>query len=170
METSALAGCVQTANGHFAPADIGLSYEARRLPEGWAELETIRQRRQLKRFLVPGRINVFVVGVIHDRHASRATRRAAARAGFEPSGRLAGAHIPAEGRRPGTYVIISASHGSGMSLTHELGHFFGVAHHRDPENIMSYGRRRSRFDETQLGTFRRKARKLRRVLRRPPRS
>jgi hypothetical protein len=151
------------ANAHFAPAGIALAPELRPLPEGWATLRRIRERRQLKRFLVPRRINIFLVDEILDPVASKATRRAAARAGFEPSGRLAGAHIEADGHRPRTYVILSAQGGSALSLTHELGHFFGVAHHADPNNIMSYGATRQHFDERQLKAFHRKALRYRRT-------
>jgi hypothetical protein len=152
------------ADEHFAPAGIALAPELRSLPEGVADLERVRDRRALKRFLVPNRINVFLVGKMLDPVASAATKRAAA---WQGCGRLAGAHIEADGHEPKTYVIVSAEHGSALALTHELGHFFGVAHHRDPTNLMSYGRQRARFDERQLETFRRNAKSLlrRRVLR-----
>jgi hypothetical protein len=132
----------------------------RTLAEDFGELRTVRDRHALKRFLVPRRVNVFIVARMLDPVASTTTKRAAAWQGFEPSGLLAGAHIEADGHQPRTYVIISAEHGGGLSLTHELGHFFGVAHHRDPTNIMSYGAERSAFDDTQLETFRRKLRAL----------
>ncbi|MDD9933145.1 MAG: hypothetical protein OXT09_06055 [Myxococcales bacterium] len=162
LDEAAIADWFRVAQGHFAPAGIELAPEARPLPAGWHTLESFRDRHRLKRFLVPRRINVFVLGEILDPVASAATERAATRAGFEPSGRLAGAHIESPRHTPATYVILSAKHGSALSLTHELGHFFGVAHHRDPDNIMSYGATRSRFDARQLKTFRSRAKRHRR--------
>jgi hypothetical protein len=162
MTAASVADWLDVARAHFAPAGIELAAEVRSLPDGWTVLETFRDRHALKRFLVPRRINVFLVGEILDPVASAATRRAAERAGFEPSGRLAGAHVEAPGRAPDTYILLSARHGSALSLTHELGHFFGVAHHRDPQNIMSYGNRRACFDADQLKTFRARALRHRR--------
>lgn len=162
MDGAEIAAWTAGAQAHFAPAGIELSPEVRALPEGWARLSSFRDRHRLKRFLVPRRINVFLVGEILDPVTSVSTLRAAARAGFTPGGELAGAHVEAHGRTPGTYVILSARHGSARSLAHELGHFFGVAHHRDPDNLMSYGPHRSRFDQRQLDTFRRRALRYRR--------
>ena len=67
-------------------------------------------------------------------------------------GRLSGAHIPADDRRPATYILVSRA-SSPLSLAHELGHFLGAAHHPDPENIMSYGRERRRFSPRQIRVF-----------------
>ena len=147
------------ADAHFAAAGIAFDVvEVHTIGEEHAILRTIRARRILRRYLRPRRINVFVVEDILDPHPSATTRRAAGWQGREPTGRLGGAHIEVEGRVPETYLLINRQ-SSRLTLTHELGHFFGVAHSRVPENIMSYGRERERFDEQQLATFRRRARR-----------
>ena len=154
-----LGEAISLANGHFAEAGVSFGERERRtLPEGFATLATIRDRHRLKRFLVPRAINVFVVDRIDDPVPSEATRRAAARQGFEPTGRLGGAHVRAPRHSPGTYMIVSRR-SAPLVVTHELGHFLGAPHHADPENIMSYGRERSRFDERQRAAFRTFARR-----------
>jgi hypothetical protein len=164
MDEAALRDWLAVAESHFELAGIGFAPELRALPEGFAELARVRDRHALKKFLVPGRINVFVVGAMLDPVASATTQRAAAWQGLSPTGRLAGAHIEAGAAVPKTYVILSAGDGSALSpLTHELGHFFGASHHRDPTNLMSYGRERQQFDEAQLETFARTLRALIRV-------
>jgi hypothetical protein len=154
---------LRRANGHFAPADIAFSVtEARSLPTTFAVLETIRERVRLRRYVVSRVINVFVVDRILDPHPSASTRRAARRMGREPSGELAGAHSRAPGRIPGTFVLVSRGASSDLSLTHELGHFFWLPHHREAANIMSYGARRDRFDARQIRALRWMARRYRR--------
>jgi len=154
---------LEAAERLFEPAEIGFTVEERRtLDACYATLETIRERRKLSRFFVPGAINVFLVDEILDPVPSEATRRAARAQGRAPSGRLSGAHVPINGRKPDTYIIIARTRSS-VSLAHELGHFFGVAHSVDPQNVMSYGSRRDRFDDTQLEVFRRKAARFRRT-------
>ncbi|MEM9189316.1 MAG: hypothetical protein AAGF12_09075 [Myxococcota bacterium] len=149
---------VETANAKFRGAELGFEVdEKRQLPDGNAVLETISDRRSLARFLRPRVINVFVVREILDEVPSEATIRAAGWQGFRPTGRLSGAHIPTA-QPPGTYILLTAR-ASATSLAHELGHFFGAGHHRDPENIMSYGAGRSRFSDRQLRAFRMFARR-----------
>ncbi len=159
---------VLNANRHFLPAGISFSVvDQKQLPDTFAVLETIRERRQLKRYMVPRTINLFLVDEILDPHPSAATRRASAWQGRKPSGRLAGAHIEIKNRVPSTYIVLILS-ATPLSLTHELGHFFGAPHHKDPTNIMSYGVDRLHFNERQLKTFRYRARRYRknRVLKR----
>lgn len=149
----------------FAPVDVRFTVaEVRMLPEGHASLADIPARRALQRYLVPNAINVFVVDEILDPVPSEATRRAAARVGREPTGRLSGAHIPARGRRPGTYLVVN-HHGGPVTMSHELGHFFGLPHHAGESNIMSYGRVRLGFDEAQLRVIRLFAERQRRLAR-----
>lgn len=153
---------VGTANQHFAAAGIGFVVEERReLPESYAILEDIRERRRLARFFVAKTINVFLVDEIRDPVPSKATRKAAKAQGRKPSGRLSGAHVPIAGRKPDTYIIIARTR-SPYSLAHELGHFFGVAHSADSLNIMSYGSRRERFAEEQIEVFRKRGRRYQR--------
>jgi len=155
----ALTRWVADASAPYAAADLAFEVEAvRSLERGSAVLRTIRDRHRLSRHLAPRRINVFVVGRIEDPHPSEATRRAAAQRGFEPSGRLGGAHIRAPRHVPETYLIVRAG-SDPTTLSHELGHFFGAGHHRDARNIMSYGRERHRFDDRQIAAFRHFARR-----------
>lgn len=154
------------ANQQFAAADVCFAVDAQHgLGTERRTIDDIRERRSLRKSLRPRTINVFVVEEILDPNPSEATRRAASWQGFSPSsGKLSGAHIEADGHTPGTYLLIALSSDK-LTLAHELGHFMGVGHHRDPENIMSYGRARTRFADTQLDTFRRRARALRRTVR-----
>lgn len=159
LDDEALRAWVAEASAPFDGA--GIAFEAadiQRLEPGSSILHTIRDRHALRRFLAPRRIDVFVMEAILDPHPSEATRRAAAAQDFEPSGRLAGAHIPARNHRPGTFLIVRGR-SSPTTLSHELGHFFGSGHHGDPSNIMSYGRTRERFSEHQLRVFRQRARR-----------
>ena len=154
------------ASTRFAPAGIGLAVgEVRHLPEGHAQLETIRDRRILARYLrgrtgrgTERRINIFVVDRIRDPSPSVTTRRAAAMQGRGTTGWLSGAHIRMRGLAPDTYVVMTRR-GGAMTVAHELGHFFGAPHHRDPTNIMSYGAERTVFDAHQIRTFRWMARR-----------
>lgn len=142
----------------FAPAGVAFYIdEVRALPAEHEGIDDIRERRHLRRYLVPRVINIFVAQAIHDPRPSAATVRAAAAQGREPTGWISGAHIPSGGRRrPATYILLSARTGL-WSLPHELGHFFGAIHHPDPDNVMSYGFGRRVFDEAQLALFRRRA-------------
>lgn len=151
---------VDEASAYFAEAGVAFArVELHRLPPEELVLQDNRARHRFKRRLRPRAINVFIVDTIIDRWPSAATRRAAAREGFEPSGRLGGAHIPAPRHRPGTYVIVRAA-SMPLVLAHELGHVLGAPHHRDGTNIMSYGRERTHFDDQQRATFARRARRL----------
>jgi len=157
-----LARLLDTANRLFAEAGIAFAVaERRELPGSFATLEQSRERRRLRRHLVPRAINVFLVDEILDPNPSAATRKAARWQGRKPSGRLSGAHIEAPGKRPGTYIVLARSRRA-TSLAHELGHFFGVGHHKDPTNVMSYGAKRDHFTERQLEVFERRARRYRR--------
>jgi hypothetical protein len=166
----ALEALTRDVNERFRVASVSFRIaEVRGLPDGNATLENVPARRALRRHLVPHAINVFVVERIEDPVPSAATRRAAARVGREPSGAIAGAHIEIERSVPSTYIL-TTTRSSSLTLVHELGHFFSAPHHRDPENIMSYGPARSRFDEHQIRAFRARARHYvrRRILRVPP--
>lgn len=147
-------------NVYYAEAGVRFERaELRRLTEGELILRNNRDRHRFKRRLRERTINVFVVDEIHDPWPSAATRRAAAREDFEPSGRLGGAHIPAAGHRPSSYAIVCGGN-LPLVMAHELGHILGANHHRDSTNIMSYGRVRTHFDEDQRSRFRRRAARL----------
>jgi hypothetical protein len=152
---------VARANELFRTAGIQFAFSRREsgLPAEFRVLETIRERHRLKRFIRPNEINVFVVDRILDPNPSEATRKAARWQGRTPSGRLAGAHIPHHKGVPDTYIINTATSDL-TTLAHELGHLFRLSHHRDPANVMSYGRERVAFTPKQLKTIRRTAKKL----------
>ncbi len=153
------------ADRHFSAAGVGFHLSAREaLPPEFITVETIPERHRLKRYLVKRRINVFVVDEILDPVPSKATRRAAKWQGRAPTGRLAGAHIEAKKRVPDTYILLSRE-SRDISLTHELGHFFGLPHRREADNIMSYGSKRTLFFADQLEVIRRSAKRLRRTRR-----
>jgi hypothetical protein len=152
---------LDTANQHFAAAGVSFVESARKtLPESFAILETPGERHRLKKYFVPHTINVFLLDEIDDPVPSEATRKAAAWQDLQLSGLLAGAHIEYQGQTPGTYIILSRNTEK-LTLTHELGHFFGSGHAKDPTNIMSYGREKKGFDEKQLQCFKATAARFR---------
>lgn len=146
----------------YRPHGICFAIERETLPEAHWHLRDIRARHALRARLVARRFNVFLVDRADDPRPSASTIRAAARAGFAPTGELSGAHIPAAGRMPATYAFVT-QRGSGLSIAHEVGHFLGAGHSADPTNIMSYAAERHRFDAHQVRVFRaRAARAIRR--------
>ncbi len=158
---------LEVASHHLGAAQIRFErWPDRTLPAEHASLDTIRERRALRVFAQPGAINVFVVTSILDPHPSSSTLRAARWLGQRPTGRLAGAHIEAPGLSPDTYILVDRD-ASPLTLTHELGHFFGAPHHRDPENIMSYGSDRRWFTPEQLDYFHQVALRRQFEVRRP---
>jgi hypothetical protein len=151
-------GLLETLREAYAPHGICFEVSFRSLPEERRVLHTIPDRRSLSRLFAPRTLNAFFVDRAHDPNPSESTVRTAARAGFEPTGLLGGAHIPARGHRPGTYVIVTRD-SSRFALAHEVGPFLGAPHHPDPTNIMSYGRDRRVFDPEQVRVFRARARR-----------
>jgi hypothetical protein len=151
---------VEAANELYEPVGVLFEHgDSSALPGSFAVLEDIPERHRLKKFFVERTINVFVVDEVLDPNPSAATKKAAAWQGREPSGRLSGAHIVWKGHRPDTYIIL-ARRSSPLSLAHELGHFFGLPHAKDPENVMSYGSERVGFDAKQLGVIARSAKRI----------
>jgi hypothetical protein len=156
-----IAAYIEAANKHFEASGISFMETVRTtLPSTFTILETQKERHLLKKYFVPNTINVFVLDEIDDPTPSEATKKAAAWQGRKPTGRLAGAHIEYKSKKPGTYIILSKD-GNKLTLTHELGHFFGTPHSKDPANIMSYGADRQRFSEKQIQTFRTFAKRFR---------
>jgi hypothetical protein len=154
-----VAALVDTMGEAYAPAGIVFVVTRTPLAEERRWLHTIRERRSLARLLVPHVINVFLVDHADDPHPSESTRRTAEAASSTPSGHLGGAHVPAPGHHPSTYVIVTFD-GSRSTLAHEMGHVLGAGHSVDPESIMSYGRDRHRFEDRLLTHFRARARRL----------
>lgn len=158
---------LNAANVHFRAAGISFEVDEQEvLPQSFAVLETQRERHLLKKYFVQNTVNVFLLDEILDPTPSAATKKAAAWQGRKPSGRLAGAVIEYKKKQPGIYIILSRQ-SDPLTLTHELGHLFGCPHSKDPKNIMSYGAAREHFNEKQLQTFLRKAKRYRkqRILR-----
>jgi hypothetical protein len=158
---------VDVANEKYADIGIGFHFSRRdnTLSEQYNVLDNIRERHKLKKFIKKNFINVFVLDEILDPVPSQATRRAAKWQGRKPSGRLAGAHIPCKKSIPDTYILMTAD-ANPLTLAHELGHMFGLPHHRNPTNIMSYGSKRTSFNDKQRAVMRRKAKKLKKRLKR----
>lgn len=157
-----IVGLLAAANASFAPAGIAFHVlEVRALPDRHAVLKRRLQRRRLRRYLVPRAINIFLVDRIHERRATFRTRRAARWVGRQLTDQLSGAHVRVMGEVPDGYIILSRS-AEPHTAAHELGHFFGAPHHRDPANIMSYGGERVGFSRSQLKGFKRRAREYKR--------
>lgn len=145
------------ANQHFAPAGVAFQVAERKiLPASFNTVDNIRERIALQRHFVNHYINIFVVDEILDPWPSKSTKKAAKRAGIQPSKKLAGAHIRVRGKKkriPGTYVLVCPC--GELVLTHELGHFFWLPHHRkDNSNIMGYGTTQGTFTDKQLKNIR----------------
>ncbi len=149
---------IAAVNQSYAGSDVCFVVQAIRSDDGVAELVTYRHRRAFRRSLVTRAINVFLVHSIKDPSTSESTARALARVGRKASGWLAGAEIPAPRRKPSRYLIVTFSSGA-LTLAHELGHFLGEGHHKDPANLMSYGLERKSFDLKQLAAFGKRARR-----------
>jgi hypothetical protein len=90
-----------------------------------AQLETRADRDALAAELVPGVINVFVVGSLRDVD--------------DPSRMRMGVHWRFRKQLAKHYVIVAAS-AMPTTLAHELGHFFGNGHSKVVNNVMSYER------------------------------
>lgn len=149
---------VSVVNQIYADAGICFGVTEVRERAQSADFTTFRERRALKKFVVPRAINVFILRTIKDPSPSESTIRATARVGRTPSGWLRGAEIPAKGKRPDVYLLVKLDAGA-PTLAHELGHFLGAGHHPDPDNLMSYGSGRSWFDAKQHRSFRAAARR-----------
>ncbi len=164
-----VADLLDPANRYFAAAGIAfVASTPRPLPASFAVLETAGERHRLKKYFVPHAINLFLLDEIDDPVPSEATKKAAAWQDLKLSGLLAGAHIEYKGQTPATYIILSR-HTEPLTLTHELGHFFGAGHAKDASNIMSYGRDKRGFDDRQLHCFKAAAARFRKrhVLKEP---
>lgn len=149
------------ANTAFGPAGFRFYVAERRdLPQSRATLDNLPERHGLKRRLVRGTINVFVVDVIRDPRPSRSAARALTKMGRRPKRRLSGTHIGTKGNVEDAFLVVSLQSDT-TTLAHELGHFFGAGHEQDPSNLMGYGHDRRVFDGVQLRAFRRRADQLR---------
>jgi hypothetical protein len=153
MSDDAIRAAVDDATSAFAAAGVAFALQA--------IMPTDAPAGRLRSEVETGAIHVFVVARILDPHPSETTRRAAGWVGREPTGRISGAHIPADGMVPGTYIVASALGVSSMrTLAHELGHVFGLSHSADATILMSYGSERLGFDDDQIAAVRRRARRL----------
>jgi hypothetical protein len=137
------------ADAIFAPAALAFRIRERAaMGAPHVAMEDRGDRHALAEGLVPGSINVFVVGSLRDVD--------------DPSRMRQGVHWRSP-RVPGShYVILSAIAGP-STLAHELGHFFGNPHSPVVNNIMSYERDGAVlpfFDAAQLRRIRGRARRF----------
>jgi hypothetical protein len=121
-----LGAAFETAAAFFGP--LGVAFRRARegegrLPERFAHVETRKDRDDLAAHVVPHAINVFVVDSLRDVDDPAEMRR--------------GVHWHGPG---GTHYVVLVATASSQVLAHELGHFFGNAHSKVPDNLMSYER------------------------------
>ncbi len=115
---------VRHANRLFAPLDIGFQVSVRRTVDGPARIRTRKQRDALGQHpRDPRSISVFLVGELDD---------------VDIEGHmLRGVHWRKRTDRSQTWIILSALDDTGAVLAHELGHYFGLPHSRDPRSVMN---------------------------------
>jgi len=120
-----LARSFDTARALFAPFGVHFARTARNatLPDRFAHVETRQDRDALAAHVQAHVINVFVVDSLRDVDDPTAMRR--------------GVHWHGPG---GTHYVILVATASPQVLAHELGHFFGNAHTKVVDNLMSYER------------------------------
>jgi hypothetical protein len=121
---------------HFGP--LGIGFEVRRvsrLPAADAVLATRKSRTALGAHLTSlGQVPVFLVRELQD---------------VDQPGEIRGVHWRDPGRKGWSWVVLgTAEPGSTRTLTHELGHFFGLPHGRDPASLMNKSWRASPLPHT----------------------
>jgi hypothetical protein len=157
-DATQVAAMIDIVNRIYAGSGICFQLKEVRDVARDADLVSYSDRRILKAWVAARAINVFLVRTIKDPSPSESTVRATARVGRKPSGWLRGAEIPAAKKKPSIYLLFTLTAGA-PTLAHELGHFLGEGHHKDPLNLMSYGSGRNGFDDKQFENFRRHARR-----------
>jgi hypothetical protein len=103
------------------PADVG----HRTLGPRFNHLETRADRDDLIHEMLPGVVNVFIVGTLRDVDEPALLRR--------------GVHWRNRGTPSSRYVILAAEAPPAV-LAHEMGHYFGNGHSTTRDNLMSYDR------------------------------
>lgn len=143
---------IRRANEEFGPFGISVRVvSVRHMPTGWAEVTRWRSRRQMAHYAPrDGTVHVFVVEEL-DTSTQRVFRR-----------RIRGLHWRYHGLSSSLkgreYVVVTRDAPT-TTLSHELGHLFGLRHSFDESNIMCSCRRGSnvRFDHEQGLSMRKQA-------------
>jgi hypothetical protein len=119
-----LAAEIDAAEGLFEPFGVRfVKVDGAPLDARLAHMETRADRNALAPYVAPHDIDVFVVGSLRDVDDPTQVRR--------------GVHWHAPS---GTHYVILVASAPRTVLAHELGHYFGNAHSRVIDNLMSYER------------------------------
>jgi len=142
---------LHNANRLFADAGIVFdAVEIKLIPSSFSVLETVLERHKLKKFFLAKTINVFLVDEIVDSNSFSRKKKTSAWMSDHSNGVLPETRVIARGKTPNSYLVLSKN-ASSMSLTNELGRFFGTSHGFAGSAKSTY---KQRFDKDQIETIR----------------
>ncbi len=148
-----IATWLERANAHFAAAEVEFVLAEVVELTGDAVIDGVAERDALAREAAPdGTVHVFAARAVADKDVDGAWINGV-------HWRYGGTRKAWRGRR---YVILAAGQAGVEVCTHELGHYFGLAHRTEDDNLMN-GRRRAAdagFDADQLAVIGRTLRRL----------